>query len=212
MLNPLTASKAAPVVLMGDGTNDPAANPGYTKGKNLFADSTVPSFFRRPAFSPDGALFVAPTGIYRPEKTVGKELPSSSFCTHVFSREYLTSPIISLTGLEEPSIAVKFSPILYRLVSAPGEKGAPTALIPGDYRFVFAVVTVSSVLIYDTQHPHPIARIGGLHWACINDAAWSSDGLLLTVCSSDGYLTFIRFSEGAFGEWIGAGISLEKHG
>ena len=35
---------------------------------------------------------------------------------------------------------------------------------------IFAVVTTSSVLLYDTQHTHPIARIGGCHLATINDA------------------------------------------
>ncbi|GAB5033013.1 chromatin assembly factor 1 subunit fas2 [Nannochloropsis oceanica] len=32
---------------------------------NLFADETVPSFFRRPAWSPDGCLLLTPTGLYR---------------------------------------------------------------------------------------------------------------------------------------------------
>ena len=68
-------------------------------------------------------------------------------------------------------------------------------------RYVFAVVTISSVLVYDTQHPHPIARIGGMHWASINDAAWTPDGMMLIVCSSDGYITFVRFAEGALGRY-----------
>jgi chromatin assembly factor 1 subunit B len=135
MLNPLTNKASAPVVMMSDGSSD-ATSPSHIKGKNLFADSTVPSFFRRPAFSPDGALFMAPTGVYRPtvDKTGSlKDLPSSSFCTHVFSREHLTSPIISLSGLEEPSIAVKFSPVVYKLVRLSGEK-TPVAMIGGEYR------------------------------------------------------------------------------
>ncbi len=64
---------------------------------------------------------------------------------------------------------------------------------------MFAVVTISAVLVYDTQHSAPIARVGGVHLACINDAAWSADGMMLIVCSSDGYLTFIRFAEGSLG-------------
>ncbi len=65
---------------------------------------------------------------------------------------------------------------------------------------VFAVITISAVLVYDTQHPHPLARLGGLHLACINDAAWTPDGRMLVVCSSDGYVTFVRFDDGALGE------------
>ena len=65
---------------------------------------------------------------------------------------------------------------------------------------IFAVITVSSVLVYDTQHPHPLARLGGLHLACINDATWSADGNALIVCSSDGYLSFITFDGKELGE------------
>lgn len=65
---------------------------------------------------------------------------------------------------------------------------------------IFAVITISTVYIYDTQHVHPISRISGCHFAAINDATWSADGNLLVVCSSDGYLSFIRFAPGALGE------------
>jgi hypothetical protein len=117
-------------------------------------------------------------------------------------------PAISLVGLEEPSTAVRCSPVLYKMVtSVPGvgSKGkeargsaegagsgtcsagvdiggeSPTSkgveigqdgdpksdsskgraaagvdrahcMIPGQYRIMFAVVTVSSVMVYDTQH------------------------------------------------------------
>jgi len=63
-------------------------------------------------------------------------------------------------------------------------------------------VTLTAVYVYDTQHPYPLARVGGLHFACINDATWSADGRMLTVCSSDGYLTFIKFAKGALGELL----------
>jgi WD40 repeat protein len=69
--------------------------------------------------------------------------------------------------------------------------------IPGEYRFVFAVVTLSTVYVYDTQHARPFAKFKGLHYAPINDVAWSEDGLTLVACSSDGYLSFFRFEEGA---------------
>ena len=133
-----------------------------------------------------------------------------SFCTHIFIRSQLSIPAISLVGLEEPSTAVRCSPILYKMVtsspfptkssssssstsiststSAVGNatndenvKVSATAtadtttttpvadkkeeeeakdevkveeksMIPGSYRIMFAVVTISSVLVYDTQH------------------------------------------------------------
>ena len=78
---------------------------------------------------------------------------------------------------------------------------------------IFAVVTIGSVLLYDTQHPFPFAKFTGLHLAPINDAAWAVTGgaggnarnIVLTFCSSDGYLTFVRFEDGALGikaSWI----------
>jgi hypothetical protein len=115
-------------------------------------------------------------------------------------------PAISLVGLEEPSTAVRCSPVLYKMVTSvpgvgskgketrgsaegfagaggdiagesPSPKGGVTGhegdpkgdsskgragagagadrthcMIPGQYRIMFAVVTVSSVMVYDTQH------------------------------------------------------------
>lgn len=95
-------------------------------------------------------------------------------------------------------MAVRCCPRPYRLVSHAGQD-TPAAMIPGEYRLVFAVVTLGSVFVYDTQHSHPIAKFSGLHYAPINDAAWSADGRMLAVCSSDGYLSFFRFEEGALG-------------
>ena len=70
---------------------------------------------------------------------------------------------------------------------------------------IFAVVTIASVFLYDTQHSFPFAKLTGLHLAPINDATWgvssknSRSNIMLTVCSSDGYVTFVRFEAGALG-------------
>ena len=116
----------------GDAVKDADGKREKKKGNNLFADATVPSFFRRPTFTPDGNLIIAPTGIHRPitipeilkgestgEGVQGTPNKSSSspevegskgkFCTHIFSRYDPTTPIMSLTGLEEPSVAVRCS-------------------------------------------------------------------------------------------------------
>lgn len=111
--------------------------------KNLFADATVPCFFRsddlyihlhpsslldisrRPCFTPDGALLLVPTGVYK--SASGQQ----SFCTYVVSRNNLTTPIVCLPGLEEPSIAVRCSPVVYKLKPS----GSPSEpMIPGNYR------------------------------------------------------------------------------
>lgn len=64
---------------------------------------------------------------------------------------------------------------------------------------IFAVVTVTAVFVYDTQHSFPIVRLGGLHLASINDATWTNDGRMLVICASDGYVSFIRFDDGILG-------------
>jgi chromatin assembly factor 1 subunit B len=95
-------------------------------------------------------------------------------------------------------VAVRCCPRPYKLVSHPSSTSV-ASMIPGPYRFVFAVVTLGSVFVYDTQHAHPIAKFSGLHYAPIHDVAWSADGRVLAACSSDGYLSFFRFEEGALG-------------
>lgn len=184
------------------------------KGINLFADANVPCFFRRLSFSPDGNLLLIPTGIHR-LPNAGKGLSSSSaasntspssssksFCTHVFLRDNLTVPCVSYAGLEEPSVAVRCCPRLFKMIDHGSNNSSAPPLFAGNYRIVFAVVTINSLLIYDTQHPHPLFKLSGTHYAAINDAAWSGDANMLCVCSSDGYLTFIRFQPGALGELL----------
>lgn len=75
----------------------------------------------------------------------------------------------------------------------------PESVLPCKHRFVFAVVTSRTIFVYDTQHAHPIARVTGCHLATINDAAWSLDGNMLCCCSTDGYVTFVKFPVGALG-------------
>eukprot|EP01035_Chromulina_nebulosa_P020755 gene20755-26911_t len=163
--------------------------------RHLFADATVPCFFRRPTFSPDGSLIILPTGIYRPNQVEGHSLVTQTFCTYIISRHNFLSPLICLTGLEDPSVAVRCSPVLYKLIDNP--QSSP--MISGLYRIIFCVLTISTIYIYDTQHSHPIARLNGCHFAAINDACWTPDGNMLIVCSSDCYVTFVRFEPGELG-------------
>ncbi|CAM9413413.1 unnamed protein product, partial [Discosporangium mesarthrocarpum] len=51
------------------------------RGK-LFGDETVGSFFRRLAWTPDGAFLVTPTGQFQDPRT-----GNTAFCTYLFSRE-----------------------------------------------------------------------------------------------------------------------------
>ena len=62
-----------------------------------------------------------------------------------------------------------------------------------------AVLTLDTVLIYDTHHTQPLAIIQGLHYANLTDAAWSACGHALMVSSTDGYLSIVTFGKGELG-------------
>lgn len=68
------------------------------------------------------------------------------------------------------------------------------------YRSVFAVLTLDSLLLYDTYHLTPLAVARGLHYASLTDCAWTCDGSTLIISSRDGYLSFISFNKGELGE------------
>ena len=40
------------------------------------------------------------------------------------------------------------------------------------YRLIFAVATLNSLYVYDTESIPPIAVLAGLHYAAITDIAW----------------------------------------
>ncbi|XP_024310445.1 chromatin assembly factor 1 subunit FAS2 homolog [Brachypodium distachyon] len=68
------------------------------------------------------------------------------------------------------------------------------------YRVVFAVATLNSLYVYDTESVPPILVHAGLHYAAITDIAWSSDAKYLAVSSRDGYCTIIEFENEELGE------------
>ncbi|CDJ45470.1 chromatin assembly factor 1 subunit, putative [Eimeria tenella] len=69
-------------------------------------------------------------------------------------------------------------------------------------RFVYSICTLDgSVLLYDTQFLcRPLAVLHRLHLAPMTDCSWSGDGRLLVCSSSDGYLTFVLFTESELGQ------------
>ena len=104
---------------------------------------------------------------------------------------------------------VRPNPVLYKLPATAlledRENQSPIveAKSPGTslpYRSVFAVLTLDSVLIYDTYHSRPLALVRGLHYAGLTDCSWSKDGLNLMVSSTDGYISIISFQPGELGE------------
>lgn len=189
-----------------------AAEGSAAKG-TLFLDEQVPSFFRRPCWTADGALLVAPAGM----------APSSSrsepeYVTHVYLRGQWGAPALQLGGLPSPSIISRACPVLFaneqglthsKAGAAGGEKtsgsGGGGSALEGAYpvedisplrfphRCVWAVGTLESVFVYDSEHAAPVAAAANHHFEKLTDMAWSRDGGLLLVSSIDGCVSVLNF-------------------
>uniref|UniRef100_A0A803NC96 CAF1B/HIR1 beta-propeller domain-containing protein n=1 Tax=Chenopodium quinoa TaxID=63459 RepID=A0A803NC96_CHEQI len=145
---------------------------------HLFHDETLPSFFRRLAWSPDGSFLLVPAGLYKCSPD------SESINTaYVFSRKDLSRPALQLPGASKPVVAVHFCPLAFNLR---GSNSAGFFKLP--YRLIFAVVTLNSLYIYDTESVCPSGYLG-----------WSPDGKYLALSSQDGYCTLVEFQSDELG-------------
>lgn len=191
-----------------------------------FLDDSAATFFRRPAWSPEGQFLLLPCGqvIDSPSQS---EPANASW---IFTRADMGKVAACCLPSNEISIAARFSPVLYksrRRSSTPASSEAnpsgeanssSTSTMDGveesdnkdskntfklfdiDYRLVFAIATVTSILIYDTEHSHPIAALQDAHYSTLTDLSFSADGNILAVSSSDGYVSLIQFDQGELGE------------
>ncbi|KAH7566046.1 hypothetical protein JRO89_XS08G0073500 [Xanthoceras sorbifolium] len=161
---------------------------------HLFHDETLPSFFRRLAWSPDGSFLLVPA-----ESRKELFLRESVKATLVFFLHNRTSgllhwPALQLPGGSKPVVAVRFCPLAFSLR---GPNSAGFFKLP--YRLVFAIATLNSLYIYDTENVPPIAILAGLHYAAITDIAWSPDACYLALSSQDGYCTLVEFGNNELG-------------
>ena len=213
--------------IMVEDTSDSNNNNDKTSEKTmkqikhkLFVDeSNCESFFRRLNWTVDGAFLVTPAALWHEEN--GTKTTSSSgsplFSTYLFARHRFDEPYRVLTGLDKPSVVVRPNPVLFALPPSVLENSKENQLPinkkvsknhpPGSisptglpYRSIFAVLTLDSILIYDTHHAAPLSVIQGLHYSGLTDCCWSPDGMNLMVCSSDGYISMVNFNNGDLGE------------
>ncbi|KAK3861851.1 hypothetical protein Pcinc_032227 [Petrolisthes cinctipes] len=170
------------------------------KSTRLFYDDTLKSFCRRLCFSPDGELLLTPTGIME------SDTASTTNGTYVFARSNPTKPVLYLPTKDKYTLAVRFCPLLFKLRPSPNqEEGQDNAeeqpkLFQLPYRMIFAVATQNAVLLYDTQQPVPFAKLSNIHYTRLSDIAWSSDGRIMVVSSTDGYCSLVSFAPGELGE------------
>ncbi|XP_021899842.1 chromatin assembly factor 1 subunit FAS2-like, partial [Carica papaya] len=113
---------------------------------------------------------------------------------YIFSRKELSRPALQLPCASKPVVAVRFCPVAFRL------RGSnPAGFFKLPYRIVFAVATLNSVYVYDTESVAPILILAGLHYAPITDIAWSSSACYVALSSQDGYCTLVEFTKDELG-------------
>lgn len=112
----------------------------------------------------------------------------------VFKRGSFNKPHLYYQTGKEVALCVRFSPVAYAL------KQSENNFWKMPYRFLFAVATTRSLLIYDTQQPTPIGYVSQIHLARLTDLSWSHDGRMLMIASYDGYTTMIVFDKNDLGE------------
>lgn len=162
----------------------------------LFLDECIPSFFRRPAWSPDGSFLVLPAGMQRIAGT-SREINTA----YLYARGKWAAPVAHLPAQTKPVVAVRFCPVIFRNDAA--ATSPPPALFEKlPYKMVFAVATLDSVLVYDTSSALPLVVFGQLHYDSITDVAWSANGQYLAVASRDCYCSIATFQAGELGEPI----------
>lgn len=197
------------------GTASSASPNSSSRKRHLFADeSTVGSFFRRLSWATDGAFLITPASLYHEDNVIETGVTPSPqpqqplFSTFLFARHAFDRPYKVLSGLEKPSVVIRPHPHLFQLPPPNSsssadkeniESSSSNSLSKMSHRSIFAVLTLDSVLIYDTYHSHPLSIVKGLHFAGLTDCAWTPDGLNLAVSSTDGYLSMISFQEGELG-------------
>ncbi|KAN0033973.1 hypothetical protein ACTFIV_000452 [Dictyostelium citrinum] len=171
----------------------------------MFYDERASTFFRRPSWSPDGSIFITPTGKF-------KDTPTSKYqsTSYIFSRHIRDRPLVHLPS-NNPTVVVKFNPIIFKLRSNTNNNNTNNNdidnnnnnnnLLNINYRMIFAISSQDTVAIYDTQKTDkPISIVSNLHYSSITDVSWSSDGSILLIASSDGFCSYVSFAPNELGE------------
>ncbi|XP_074642956.1 chromatin assembly factor 1 subunit B-like [Tubulanus polymorphus] len=185
-----------------------SADKGKSKLSRMFHDDSMKSFFRRLCFSPDGELLITPAGCIES----GDSVLNTSY---IFTRGSFSRPALHLPVDGKASLIVRCSPVLFELRKIPRQKDEKAEDVENNnrkewekyqslfclpYRIIFAVATEDAVLLYDTQQAVPFLRVTNIHYHQLSDLAWSSDGRILAISSTDGYCSFISFQEGELGK------------
>ncbi|KZV62283.1 WD40 repeat-like protein [Peniophora sp. CONT] len=110
----------------------------------------------------------------------------------------LTLPSPALSASDSMSLRA-FSPvpsISKPPTPAPSANAAGTSSVFAlPYRMLFAVATMDTIAIHDTQQAGPMCILTKLHYDEFTDMSWSPDGQCLILASRDGYCTLVVFDD-----------------
>ncbi|XP_006811867.1 chromatin assembly factor 1 subunit B-like [Saccoglossus kowalevskii] len=206
-------------------TNNNGEN--YMKQCRMFHDDSMRSFFRRLTFTPDGELLIVPSGCVEvSDQTLNttyvfsrsnlakpvvhlsgpqKATIAVRCCPILFelrrspkteqeTEMEIDTEVTSLKGSEENNKDGE-----EKCKEEEKEKEKIDSLFSLPYRIVFAVATEDTLLFYDTQQNVPFAYITDIHYHQLSDIAWSSDGQVVVVSSTDGYCSIISFEPDELG-------------
>lgn len=169
---------------------------GGSRSMPMFQDETLVSFFRRAAFSPDGALVFLPAGVHcGPDGMVEN-------CCYIVGRGQVStgSPTARITGFTKAVLGIRCNPRLFQNI-----KDSEEALFRLPYRIVYAVFTMDTLMIFDSRQSHPIAAFSDLHYGSLTDIAWAPDGYSLLLTSTDGFCSLVEFEASDLGHVLDAG-------
>ncbi|KAI9145034.1 WD40-repeat-containing domain protein [Paraphysoderma sedebokerense] len=213
----------------------PPALPCQKSDKNklnmmLYHDDTLPSFFRRLSFTPDGSLLLTPAGRYKTvqlksssqspfsaiETPFAKVNEDSKPTVHFFARNTLNRFVCTLEAfmLRQLIFFGRRNPLghfpchkkpatIVKVSPVFYKHQSDDDISMGfklSYRMLIAIGTTDSVIIYDTKQFNPIVYLTGVHYASITDLAWSRDGRILFVTSCDAFCSMISFEKNELGE------------
>lgn len=114
-----------------------------------------------------------------------------------FSRKDMSKPSFILPTLDKPAVCARFCPIIFAKDNSMSSQGPELIDLP--YKMIFAIGTLDSIFIYDTQSVFPRSVITNIHLQPLTDLAWKGSSIL-AASSSDGYITFVSFEKDELGK------------
>ena len=161
----------------------------------LFHDFQLACFARTIDFSPCGSLLFVPSEFLNVFNVLRNaflaahlELPGHNvYGTYIFRRGDLDKcrPHVLIPSTKA-TILARASPVVYTL-----RKDVEENFLGLPYRVIFAIMTVDTVVLHDSQSRAPFMYVDNLHYDNLTSLCWTPDGKSMVVSSMEGYNTFI---------------------